>query len=185
MLTFTPALLLLQAASAQIDQPPPSPPTPPPPACASEAHGGFDFWVGEWEVFPNGSARKAANSTIERVSTGCVIREHWQPLSGRDGTSMSFINPANGRWEQLWVGADGKRVEFAGGVVDGKMVLSGFWPGAGANGADVMVRMTYSVQEDGSVRQFGEGSTDQGLSWQTSFDLIYRRKGEAESKDTE
>lgn len=175
MLSLLTGLALLQAASSQA-APSTSPPAPPPPACASEEHAGFDFWVGEWEVAPNGSDTKAADSTIERVSSGCVIREHWKPLRGRDGTSMTFLNPATKRWEQVWVGSDGNRVDFHGGVVDGKMVLTGYWRGAGPNGADVLTRMTYTKQEDGSVRQFGEGSTDHGVSWQTSFDLIYTPK---------
>jgi len=179
---LTAALLVLQSAQPVADDQAASaqPPAPPPPACASEEHDGFDFWVGEWDVSINGRDGKVANSTIERVSTGCVIREHWQPLSGRDGTSMSFLNPASNRWEQVWVGSDGRRVEFAGGIHEGKMVLTGFWAGSGPNGEDALVRMTYSLQEDGSVRQFGEASTDQGLSWQTGFDLIYRPKAPTE-----
>ncbi|MHA7818500.1 MAG: hypothetical protein ACX930_02510 [Erythrobacter sp.] len=166
-------LALLQAAAAET---PPVPPAPPPPACETEAHAAFDFWVGEWEVYPNGSDTKAADSRIERVSAGCVIRETWLPLRGGGGTSMSFINHRSARWEQVWVGSDGKRVDFSGGVVGDTMVLTGYWDGVGANGGDVLMRMTYSLQDDGSVRQHGEGSTDHGVSWQTSFDLIYRPK---------
>lgn len=170
------ALALWQAASGEAAAAAP-PPTAPPPACASDAHRAFDFWVGEWDVY--GSANpdtKVAESRIERVSAGCVIREHWMPLRGGDGVSMTFLNPATGRWEQVWVGNDGNRADFHGGMVDAKMVLTGYWRGAGPNGTDLLTRMTYSRLEDGSVRQFGEGSTDHGVSWQTSFDLTYRPK---------
>lgn len=166
------ALAILQAVTAQTA----APPAPPPSACASEEYAAFDFWLGQWEVAPNGVEPNGTSSTIERVSSGCVIREHWKPISGRDGTSISFFNSETGRWEQVWVGSDGQRVDFAGGIVDGKMVLTGYWRGAGQNGSDVLVRMTYTKREDGSVQQFGEASTDHGLSWQTSFDLIYTPK---------
>lgn len=36
--------------------------------------------------------------------------------------------------------------------------------------------MTYTTNPDGSVRQHGESSTDHGVSWQSSFDLLYRPK---------
>ena len=171
-------LVLLQAAA---ETPPPTPaPAPPPPVCADEVHGGFDMWVGEWDVFPNGSETQVANSRIERLSGGCSIRESWMPFRGSGGTSVSMVNHTTGRWEQVWIGSDGKRVDFTGGVVAGedgpKMVLTGYWDGVGPGGSDLLTRMTYSSMEDGSVRQFGEASTDHGLSWQTSFDFIYRPK---------
>jgi hypothetical protein len=138
------------------------------------------MWVGEWDVFPNGSETQAATSKIERLSGGCSIRESWMPFQGSGGTSVSMVNHRSGRWEQLWIGSDGRRVDFTGGVVtdeDGpKMVLTGYWDGVAPNGSYLLIRMIYSAQEDGSVRQHGEASTDHGLSWQTSFDFIYRPK---------
>ena len=170
MLTTTlAALLLAQQASTQV---------PPPPPCASEAHAAFDFWVGEWEVYQNGTDTKVASSSIERLHNGCAIREHWQPLRGGGGSSLNSLDPKTGRWHQTWVGSGGGRVEFVGGPVDGRMVLTGFWPGIGGPGKDGLVRMTYSALEDGSVRQHGEASFDEGLTWTTSFDLIYRPASE-------
>ena len=166
-------LALLQAAS---ETPTPTP-APPPPACESEAHAGFDLWVGEWDVYPNGGDTQVAESRIERLSAGCSIRETWMPFRGPGGQSVSMLNHATDRWEQTWVGSDGKRVDFEGGVVEGKMVLTGYWDDVIGPGQDALVRMTYSKLEDGSVRQHGEGSTDHGLSWQTTFDFIYRPKG--------
>ena len=151
-------------------------PTPSLAACSTNDHAAFDFWVGEWDVYSTAKGNKVADSKIERVAIGCVIRETWMPLSGGNGTSMSMINHRSGRWEQVWVGNDGTRVDFAGGMVDGAMVLNGYWDGIGSGGADVLTRMTYSVDEGGSVRQFGEGSTDHGKTWQASFDLTYKRK---------
>lgn len=183
MLISIPLLAFLQAATTQPDPTPDAPPTPPPPACETQAHAGFDFWVGDWEVFPSGSDEMAANSRIERVFEGCAIREHWMPLKGFDGGSLSFIDHRSGQWEQVWVGGNGLRVDFSGGVVDGEMVLSGYWDDLLGPGKNALVRMTYSLREDGSVRQFGEASTDHGKTWQTSFDLIYRRKAASDSKD--
>lgn len=175
-----PAILIaLQTGANPAQEAAPSVPAPiqaPPPACESEAHAAFDFWVGEWDVLPSGSDQKVADSRIERVFEGCAIREHWMPLQGFDGGSLTFIDHRTGRWEQTWIGGNGVRVDFAGGMADGKMVLTGYWDELIGPEQDAMVRMTYSLLEDGSVRQFGEASSDHGQTWQASFDLIYRRK---------
>jgi hypothetical protein len=54
------------------------------------------------------------------------------------------------------------------------MVLTGWWQGSGPNGEDGLTRMTYSRVEGNAVRQFGQFSADNGATWQTSFDFIYR-----------
>ena len=173
-MSFAALLLALQSAGAES-----APPAPPPPACASEEHAALDFWVGEWEVYNATNDAKVAESSIERVAGGCVIRETWMPLRGSGGTSMSMINHRTGRWQQVWVGGNGTRVDFEGGPVAGEMVLTGYWDDLGGPGVHGLVRMTYTGNPDGSVRQYGEGSTDHGKTWQSSFDLIYRPKEDA------
>lgn len=167
-------LAFLQAAAAPAPEAAPAQPPAPPPPCASETHAGFDLWVGEWDVFPTGTENQVANSRIEKLSGGCTIREQWMPFQGTGGISLSAVNHNSGRWEQTWVGSDGKRVDFEGGVVDGKMVLTGYWDDVGGPGRDALIRMTYSREDDASVRQFGEASTDHGVSWQPFFDFTYR-----------
>ena len=168
------SLLFTVFAQTAATQAPAAPP-PAPPSCDGEQYEAFDFWVGEWDVFPNGADTKVADSRIEKVSAGCAIEENWMPLQGRPGTSLSAYDPKTGGWHQLWIGGTPGRVFFDGGATDGKMILTGYW-GKDAAGNPALVRMTYSVQEDGSVRQYGQSSADHGLSWSDSFDLIYRRK---------
>lgn len=168
----------------QLPPPPPSIPSQPTPLvqlpCAGPDYHAFDFWVGEWDVFPNGSSTQVATSSIESMFLGCAIRETWKPLKGGGGGSFSHYDAERRYWRQAWVDATGARVDFDGGPVDGKMVLTGHWANVVAKGQDGLIRMTYSKQPDGSVRQHGEQSTDQGLTWTTSFDFIYRprRAGE-------
>lgn len=167
-------LLALQSTSSS------SPPPPArPPACASEAHAAFDFWVGEWDVFASGTDSKVATSRIERVATGCAIRETWMQPPGGGGTSITLLNHRSGRWEQVWIGGDGKRVDFSGGMVGTAMILTGYWDKVGPNGEDQIIRMTYSPLADGSVRQFGEASSDHGMTWLPSFDFNYRARKDA------
>ena len=56
------------------------------------------------------------------------------------------------------------------------MVLVGDWKGVNGPGKDAIIRMTYSKNADGSVRQHGEQSTDHGLTWSTNFDFTYHPK---------
>ena len=95
------------------------------------------------------------------------------------GGSLTGFDPETGRWHQTWIGSSPGVVRFEGGPVGGKMVLTGWWQGSGPNGEDGLTRMTYSVAEDGAVRQFGEFSADHGLTWQPNFDFIYRRTAPA------
>lgn len=151
-----------------------APPAPPPPACTGPEHNQFDFWVGEWTVTPTSKPTVVASSRIEKLYGNCAVRENWMPFKGTPGGSLN--NYVEGRWRQTWVDAANSRVEFVGGLVDGKMVLVGDWKGVNGPGKDALIRMTYSKNADGSVRQHGEQSTDFGVTWSTNFDFTYHPK---------
>jgi hypothetical protein len=152
---------------------------PPPRACTGLEHRQFDFWAGSWDVYPTGKPNLVAHSRIEKLYAGCTIRENWMPLKGTGGGSLNMFDPGDKRWHQTWHDSSNARVEFDGGLVDGKMVLQGFWKGVNGPGQDALVRMTYSRNADGSVRQLGEASTDHGLTWSTTFDFTYKPSLEA------
>jgi hypothetical protein len=88
------------------------------------------------------------------------------PLSNQPGGSLSVYVPADKHWEQFWIDSQGSRAFFTGGWNGKAMVITGRWSGP-------LVRMTYSRNADGSVRQRGEQSTD-GKSWSPAFDFTYR-----------
>jgi hypothetical protein len=165
---FALAILTAQTGAAQAVPVPPSP-------CAGPRYQGFDFWVGDWDVYPSGSETLVAHSRIEKLYGGCAIRENWMPVKGAGGGSLNTLDPATGRWHQYWVDSQGSRVEFDGGPAGGGMILTGFWRGVGGSGKDGLIRMSYMPLGPSSVRQHGELSVDQGLTWTTSFDFIYRR----------
>lgn len=172
MITWLAALMLVQDAQPAT---PASPPPPPP--CESEAHGAFDFWVGEWDVAPNQEgASKVADSKIEKLYRNCAVRENWMPGGRPGGGSLNSLRE-DGLWHQRWVGSGGETVDFIGGPKgDNQMVLQGYWRNAAGPDTNPLVRMTYTLREDGSVRQHGEQSLDHGLTWGPSFDLIYTPK---------
>jgi hypothetical protein len=79
-----------------------------------------------------------------------------------------------GKWRQYWVWRNGTTLELTGEYRDGKMILSG--ESKDARGKPVRNRITWYANDDGTVRQHWEQSTDRGKSWKTSFDGLYRRK---------
>lgn len=145
-----------------------------PAECGSAEHRQFDFWIGEWDVYPTEKDVPVAKSRIEQLYGDCVIRENWMPRRGSSGGSLSMYDARAAKWRQTWADASGSWVEFSGGLEGGAMVLTGLWRGGSPGGKDNLTRMTYTRNPDGSVRQLGEASTDQGKSWTPSFDFTYR-----------
>ncbi len=175
------AMLLVQDAPSQAESGgeavQETPATAPVPPCATRDFRAFDFWIGEWTVTSNGAEEPLAHSRIESVAHGCAIRETWMPFRGGGGTSTTAYDTVTGIWHQTWIGAQPGEVDFYGGIVDGAMVLTGYW-GRASSGQPNLVRMTYTLRDDGSVRQYGQTSTDHGLTWSDSFDLTYRPRAQ-------
>ena len=158
--------LVLLSAAAMIAAAPAAAQTPPATACADPDYHRLDFWAGRWDVYPTGKDKLVAHSLIEPVY-GCGIRENWMPIGKAGGGSLSIYVPEEKRWEQFWIDSSGSRAFFTGGWNGKAMVITGKWGGP-------LVRMTYSKNADGSVRQLGEQSTDEGKNWSPSFDFTYR-----------
>jgi hypothetical protein len=162
-------LLLATPALAQ------SPPPPPPSACAAAEHHQFDFWIGRWEVTDARSGSQAGSSLIESLYGGCVLRENWSSKSGWAGGSLNIYSRAEKGWRQTWMDQSGALREFRGGLQDGKMVLTTEVASPADKNGVRLVRMTFTPNPDGSVRQYGDISTDGGASWTGRYDLLYRR----------
>jgi hypothetical protein len=162
------------AAEPPMHLPPPVPP-PPPENCTGAEYRQFDFWVGNWDVVTTGKPEEMkAGSRIESINFGCGIRETWLPFTSLNGASLSIYDKYDRTWHQSWIDASGDRVEFQGGLKDGKMIMTGLWRGVFGPGKDAIMRMTWSPAQNGQVRQVGETSVDQGKTWQPSFDFTYQ-----------
>lgn len=161
--------------------PPPVPPANPPANCTRPEHRQFDFWIGHWQVFRTDKPdTMVGTSLIEAVYNGCGIRENWQPFTLNTGGSLNLYDRAARKWRQTWIDSSGARVDFEGGLVEGKMVLTGLWRGFAGPGKHALVRMTYSREAGGTVRQLGEASVDKGRRWSPSFDFTYRPRPKTE-----
>ena len=150
-------------------------PSPPATAsCDSAQQRQFDFWLGQWDV-TNPAGQLAGHSRIEAILGGCVLLENWDSPSGVSGKSFNIFNAATGQWEQFWVDNRGSRLHLSGGLEAGNMVLRGVQDTADTKtGFKQRERITWTPNADGSVRQRWETSVDDGKTWKTSFDGLYR-----------
>ena len=140
----------------------------------------FDFWIGEWDVYKNGTNIQVGESKIEMASGGCMILENWtskgQPYTGK---SMNYVNPSSGKWEQLWIGSNGMGVNnpqrfFNGEYTDNAMRF--MFERLSQQNQKQMGKFTFFNQGPDEVRQFSEVSNDNGKTWTTMFDYIYKRR---------
>jgi hypothetical protein len=169
-LAMVAALMAGAAASAQ---------NKPPAGCDTPQSHQWDFWVGKWEVRPNGANKVIAHSLIEKRYSGCAIRENWMPI-GKEvaggGGSLSLYDTGRKQWRQAWVDSSGTRVDLDGGLnADGTMTITGNWANFAGPGKDALVKMHHRKQPSGEVRQWAERSVDGGKSWDPTFDFLYRR----------
>ena len=120
--------------------------------------------------------KPAGVSRIESIASGYGLLENWTGAAtagGGNGKSLNCFNATTGKWQQFWIGSGGGVLELAGGLVDGKMVLTGSHL---VRGQTLIERISWTPNADGTVRQFWEQSRDGGKTWQPAFDGLYRRK---------
>ena len=154
-----------QTTSAQTQQAAQKPPT-----CEGPEHRQFDFWVGEWDI--TSVKGKKAESSVQNILAGCVIFENYR-APGYEGKSFNIYDRNTKKWHQTWVDVGGAHIEFDGGLQGDKMVLEGEQP---TSKGKLINRMEYTPNADGTVRQLWTYSTDDGKTWTTAFDGIYKRK---------
>ena len=142
-------------------------------ACAADGHRQFDFWIGDWIVHTE-DGRLAGTNRIERALDGCVLTETWASARGSRGQSVNIYAPAQGGWHQTWVDDGGLLLLLDGGIVDGRMVLSGRT--TGADGQVTLQEVSWQPLPDGRVRQHWRSSTDDGGSWTEVFVGLYSRR---------
>jgi uncharacterized damage-inducible protein DinB len=142
--------------------------------CASPEHRQFDFWLGDWDVVDSAGAPQGRN-TVTREQNGCAIQEHWTGADGSTGTSLNTYLSAEKRWHQTWIDGQGGVLLLDGTFKDGAMVLEG--RSAGPRGGVVINRIAWTPLDASRVRQIWTASRDEGKTWTTVFDGIYKRRG--------
>ena len=143
-------------------------------ACCTEKHAEFDFWIGTWEVTgPNGN--KVGNNILTKVENKCVLRENWTSATpGYTGTSNSFYNLKTKQWEQIWIDNQGASLHLKGNRKGNQMILKTDKE-TNAQGKTFFHQVTWSANEDGTVRQLWETYTE-GADVVIAFNGLYKRK---------
>ena len=137
----------------------------------SEPERGFDFWVGEWDVHRRDTDQLVGHNVITRRHGGHVLAESYTTANeGFSGSSLNGFDHEKGRWHQCWMDSTGLVLDLYGGVIDGEMVMS-----SEAQSGQIE-KISWTPAADDSVRQHWQQSTDQGVTWLTVFDGIYKRR---------
>jgi hypothetical protein len=143
-----------------------------PPQSTDPAHA-FDFWVGEWDVFGPQGSQVGTNSITALFGTG-MLAEHWHGNGGVEGRSLNAWDESRSCWHQTWMDSTGGVLLLDGGTVGDSMVMEGRAP-AGDPAVLERQRITWTPEGD-EVRQVWETSADDGQTWKTAFDGLYRRR---------
>jgi tetratricopeptide (TPR) repeat protein len=147
------------------------------PCAYSRENRQFDFWLGEWSVVTTKAETKAGDSRIGLLLGDCVVEENWTSAgnAGYSGKSYNIYNAALKRWEQYWVDNTGGNIFFYGGLKDGIM---DYWTDEipQQDGKKLKRHLQFIKLGPDKVRQFSQGSFDDGKTWFVEYDFTYNRK---------
>ena len=141
--------------------------TPPPP-CSTPEFSQFDFWVGNWDLKWEGGT---GTNFIEKKLNDCVIQENFDggPFVGM---SVSTYSTKREQWEQTWVDNTGSYLDFTGGLVGDRMILSR--ESVDGEGNPIHHRMVFYDIEENSLNWDWESSPD-GKEWNLLWRIHYSR----------
>jgi hypothetical protein len=103
-----------------------------------------------------------------------VLHESWTSArGGSEGQSFNAVGP-DGRWHQTWVDNGGSLLLLAGGLRDGRMVMS--QEAAQNDGTKKVDEISWERLPGGQIRQHWRSSTDGGRTWKDAFVGIYTKR---------
>jgi hypothetical protein len=148
--------------------------------CSRPEYRQFDFWIGEWEAFGT-NGQKAGDSKISLILDSCIILEEWTSATISQGIryagkSFNTYNAATKQWQQTWVDNAGGSNEYLKGKFDNNKIIYSSSPFPFSKDTMAIRKMTFTNLSPVKLRQHGEISKDNGISWTTEYDLEYRRK---------
>src|SRR5688572_2100002 len=136
----------------------------------------FDFWLGDWDVYPTANLNvKAGFNRITQASGGCVILESWESAGPHNGVSINYFEPTTGKWNQKWAGSGQDILEFyEGEYTDGAMRFK--WDGVNPDGTKFIGKLTFTNVAPGKVIQHSQRSDNDGKTWQDVYNFTYIRR---------
>lgn len=143
--------------------------------CCTPEYQQFDFWVGDWEVFDT-EGKQVGTNKIERIQGDCALQENWTSTAGNTGTSLNYYNSKSEKWHQVWVDQSGGVLNLSGIFSDNQMVLKSEEFYSKKQDKYYQDKITWTNNEDGTVRQLWQRTIDKGETWMIVFDGLYRKK---------
>jgi len=70
--------------------------------CSGPEYRQFDFWIGDWDVLETGKWEVVAQTRVDRILDGCVLREDYESTNGLKGQSFSLYDASKRIWHQSW-----------------------------------------------------------------------------------
>ena len=160
---------LLSVAPISVSQAQDAPAKP----CDTKNHHAFDFWLGDWQVTANG--KPAGTNNVVSLQAGCIVQENWvSAASPVTGTSYNFFNASTKKWQQLWIDNQGGNLQLSGERIGQQMILKSEEL-KNKEGKTFVHRITWTQNEDGTVRQYWEMLKEAGET-SVLFDGLYKKK---------
>jgi hypothetical protein len=134
----------------------------------------FNFWVGKWELFSNGS--KFGESKVDTLLDNFVIEEDFveYPPDPFHGISLTTYNEDTKKWEQTMVDNQGHHSFFTGEFKDGAATLIRNFKNK--KGEDRIQRTKYYNISKNSFDWMFDASGDGGKTWNVFYTFHYVRK---------
>ena len=133
----------------------------------------LDFWLGDWAAHWGDGAH--GTNRLRRVLADRVIEEDFEG-HGKGGSlhgrSWSVFDPERRLWRQTWVDDQGGYIDLVGERVDGWFAFARAAPEIGEAGRQ---RMVFRDVETDGFRWTWEASLDGGETWETRWEIAYRR----------
>ena len=150
--------------------------------CSQPVYRQFDFWIGEWEAFGT-KGNKAGDSKISLIIDSCVILEEWASAALQQGLryagkSFNTYNSAVKQWQQTWTDNTGNTTFYTEGKFEENKIIYKTAPFKISKDTMAVRKLTFFNIDKNKVRQLGEISKDNGITWITEYDLEYRRKAD-------
>lgn len=144
------------------------------PCVSSPKNRALNFWIGQWSISaPGGSP--SATSTVSLDLDKCLVVERWDGGRGHTGENLFGYSADDESWHGLFADNAGRVHVFVDGKAStGLAQFSG--PSRGANGENILNRVTIRRISENNVEQAWEKSSDGGKTWTIAFRGEYTRK---------
>jgi hypothetical protein len=154
---------------------PPNFPAPGVTNCAAAAWRQMDFLIGTWDVHEGSTASAPQGTlTVTTDASKCILMESLAGRAEFEALGFGSYHPQARRWFRSYMDTDGRYLLMSGTQSGNRMTLSG--SRVAANGATVLVRVSWESETADRVLQRWELSSDGGASWHVTKDYTFTRR---------